>query len=65
MTDDHVFASPSAAASVLAGTNYNSRTAWVDSKGRTLKSHQAEGTETEPAAPSTSQQTPFGDNLMH
>ncbi|MFF7406047.1 MULTISPECIES: DUF4357 domain-containing protein [Streptomyces] len=41
LTRRHVFASPSAAASVLDGTNYNGRTAWVDSKGRTLKSHQA------------------------
>ncbi|MFJ8730631.1 DUF4357 domain-containing protein [Streptomyces bauhiniae] len=41
LTRDYVFASPSAAASVLAGTNYNGRTARVDSKGRTLKSPQA------------------------
>ncbi|MGW5351844.1 DUF4357 domain-containing protein [Streptomyces sp. NPDC004031] len=64
LTRDYVFASPSAAASVLAGTNYNGRTVWVDSKGRSLKSHQTDGTAVEPPAPSTSQQTLFGENLM-
>ncbi|MEW9516571.1 DUF4357 domain-containing protein [Streptomyces tubercidicus] len=48
MTHDHVFASPSAAASVLAGANYNGRTAWVDRQSQKLKSHQIVSTQTEP-----------------
>ncbi|MFF0294370.1 GIY-YIG nuclease family protein [Kitasatospora sp. NPDC004614] len=47
---DHCFDSPSAAASVLAGVNWNGRKAWVDELGITLKDHQVGTTRTPPPA---------------
>lgn len=39
-TADHVFSSPSQAATVVAGRNTNGREAWKDDKGFSLKEHQ-------------------------
>ncbi|MFJ1797162.1 GIY-YIG nuclease family protein [Kitasatospora griseola] len=47
---DHVFGSPSAAASVMAGVNWNGREAWADERGSTLKDHQVGITQTPPPA---------------
>ncbi|MFJ9431101.1 GIY-YIG nuclease family protein [Streptomyces sp. NPDC101490] len=56
---DHVFGSPSQAASVMAGVNLNGRVAWVDESGQTLKDHQVGSTLVPPSTSSSDQPALF------